>query len=399
VAAPVEERGVVAAAQPRSILPWQELKKAERSGLIRSETYAIPAASYQPASLDLRLGERAYRLRCSFLPGNAPVAKRLEEFAMGELDLRDGAVLESGRPYLIPLIEQLALPRNLRGQTNPKSSTGRLDIFTRVITDSGTQFDEIAPGYTGKLYLEVFSRTFTIKVKTGRSLNQVRLFGAKDECSEDEVVALHKEYPLAYRGTRPAGPETFVGANGLLLSVDLASADAVGFRAKRNSHLLDLEMTAAYEAEDYWEEIYSEDGDRLVLEPEEFYLLLSKEAVSIPPTVAADMVAFDPTSGELRTHYAGFFDPGFGFDPAGNLAGSRAVMEVRAHDVPFAIEDGQRVAKLTFSRMAAPPKVLYGTQSIDSHYQGQGGLRILPKQFLPPKSRQFQPPLRKAGRA
>ncbi len=380
--------------RPRGILPWQALKKAAASGAIRADDDAIPAASFQPASVDLRLGERAFRLRCSFLPGPAPVAERLGHFVMGELDLRDGAVLERGRPYLIPLLEQLALPRTMRGQTNPKSSTGRLDIFTRVITDEGTQFDEIAPGYRGKLYLEVFSRSFTIKVKTGRSLNQLRLFGAKDECSDADLLTLHNQNPIAYRNKRAVGADTPFLSNGLLLSVDLASAGAIGFRAKKNSHLLDLEQTAAYEAEDYWEEIYAESGDRLVLEPEEFYLLLSKEAVSIPPGVAADMVAYDPTSGELRTHYAGFFDPGFGYDPSASLRGSRAVMEVRAHDVPFALEDGQRVAKLTFSRMAEAPGVIYGTPQLDSHYQGQGDLRVLPKQFLPPRSRQFQPALR-----
>ncbi|MBI2767628.1 MAG: 2'-deoxycytidine 5'-triphosphate deaminase [Chloroflexi bacterium] len=378
------------------ILPWQELQRAAESGFIRAETCAIPAGSFQPASIDLRLGERAYRLRCSFLPGTAPVAERLEEFAMGEMDLREGAVLESGRPYLIPLIEELSLPRNLRGQTNPKSSTGRLDIFTRVITDAGTQFDEIAAGYKGRLYLEVFSRTFTIKVKTGRALNQLRLFASKSDCSDADLLALHRSRPIAYRGSRPISAETVGLSNGLLLGVDLAAGSAVGFRAKRNSHLLDLEATAAYEAEDYWEEVYSEAGNRLILEPEEFYLLLSKEAVSIPPSVAADMVAFDPTSGELRTHYAGFFDPGFGYGHEAALPGSRAVMEVRAHDVPFAVEDGQRVAKLTFSRMAAEPSVLYGSPSMGSHYQGQGELRILPKQFRPPRSRQFQPALRRA---
>ena len=389
----------MSSARGPGILPWQDLKKAARQGQLRSENYPIPAGSFQPASVDLRLGERAYRLRCSFLPGSEPVSKRLEHFAMGDFDLRNGAVLESGRPYLIPLLEELALSKNLRGQTNPKSSTGRLDIFTRVITDAGTQFDEVAPGYHGQLYLEVFSRTFTIKVKTGRSLNQLRLFASRDDCDDAGLLALHSQHPLGYRGNRALGAESLLLSNGLLLGVDLGAGHAVGFRAKRNSHLLDLEATAAYEADDYWEEVYSESGSRLILEPEEFYLLLSKEAVCIPPTVAADMVAFDPTSGELRTHYAGFFDPGFGYDPSGALKGSRAVMEVRAHDVPFAIEDGQRVAKLTFTRMAAEPTVLYGTPSIDSHYQGQGELRVLPKQFLPPRTRQFQPALRGSTRA
>jgi dCTP deaminase len=376
----------------RGILPWQDLKKAAKHGFITSDGGAIPGGSFQPASLDLRLGETAYRLRCSFLPGPEPVAQRLHDFAMGEVDLREGAVLESGRPYLIPLMEQLALPRSLRAQTNPKSSTGRLDIFTRVITDSGTQFDEVANGYTGRLYLEVFSRTFTIKVKAGRALNQLRIFSSKEDQSDEQLVAVHKEQPLAYRGNRAIGADALPLANGLLLSVDLRGPEAVGFRAKRNSHLLDLECSDAYDAEDYWEEVRSERGDRLILEPEEFYLLVSKEAVSIPPSLAADMVAYDPTSGELRTHYAGFFDPGFGYDPENRLKGTRAVMEVRAHDVPFAIEDGQRVAKLTFSAIDVAPAVLYGSANLGSHYQGQADLRVLPRQFRAPRNRQPQFP-------
>jgi dCTP deaminase len=335
-------------------------------------------------------------LRCSFLPGQDTVAERLADFAMGEFPLADGAVLECGRPYLVPLLEELHLPRTVRGQTNPKSSTGRLDIFTRVITDNGAQFDEIAPGYSGPLYLEVFSRTFTIRVRSGHSLNQLRLFREKVPCADDELRATNRRTPLAYRGERPLGTESLPLAGGLLLGVDLSAGDAVGFRARRNSHLLDLSLAEEYAAEDYWEPVYSEGGRRLVLEQEEFYLLVSREAVSIPPELAADMVAFDPTSGELRTHYAGFFDPGFGYAKDASLRGSRAVMEVRAHDVPFAIDDGQRVAKLTFSRMSRAPRLLYGAAGAGSHYQGQGALRILPRQFRAPRTRVIQPGLQRA---
>jgi dCTP deaminase len=356
----------------QGVLPDQWLRRAVEEGVIGAGDYRVPDSSFQPASLDLRLGEVAYRLRCSFLPEGDSVEERLKQLTMGELDLRDGAVLEQNRPYLIPLIEDVRLPEGLRAKSNPRSSTGRLDIFTRVITDGGRTFDEIRPNYEGRLYLEVVSRSFTIWVRERHSLNQLRLVAGDARSSDEELAMLHEERPLLYLDGRAVPRARLLLSNGLFLSLDLrrSTARPVGYRAKKNSQLLDLTREFEYEPEEFWEDVESEPGDRLVLEPEEFYLLLSAEAVRIPPTHAAEMTAYDPTSGELRTHYAGFFDPGFGHDDSDLQRGTRAALEVRAHDVPFMIEQGQRVCRLVFERMLEPPSVLYGRE-VGSSYQGQ----------------------------
>lgn len=353
------------------ILPTQWLRKAAGQGLIFSDR-TLPESSFQPASLDLRLGERAYRLRCSFLPGPLTVAERLKEYEMGHVDLRDGAILEQNRPYLIPLLEQLDLPQSLRAKANPRSSTGRVDVFTRVITDRGFTFDEVRAGYQGPLYLEVVSRSFTIRVKTGISLNQLRLIHGAAKCSDKDIAMLHQKTPVLFKGEKPIPQNELIVSQGMFLSLDMRGDEerTVGYRAKRNSRLLDLGAEYAHDPADFWEPVKKETGNRAVLEPEEFYLLLSQEAVRIPPNYAAEMAAYDPTSGELRTHYAGFFDPGFGHSEDEPVKGSRAALEVRAHDVPFMVEDGQKVCKLAFERMVEAPDTLYGTD-LGSAYQGQ----------------------------
>lgn len=357
----------------QGVLPSQALTKAVELGMIDAGDFRIPTSSIQPASIDLRLGEVAYRIRCSFLPDTRPVEVKLKEFVVDELDLRrEGAVLETNRPYLIPLIEELQLPPELKGKTNPKSSTGRLDVFTRVITDQSFRFDEIRPGYRGRLYLEVVPLSFTVRVQQGLALNQLRLATGSPRLNDEEIRSLHQEHPLLYREGRPVPTNDLVTADGVFLSLDLRgdATGRVGYRAKDFAPPLEMYREAAYDWEDYWEPVHREDGDRIVLAPGRFYLLLSDEAVEIPPGYAAEMAAYDPTSGELRTHYAGFFDPGFGFDAAGRFHGSRAALEVRAHDVPFMIDHRQRVCKLSFERLVEPPQVLYG-ESIGSAYQQQ----------------------------
>jgi dCTP deaminase len=365
------------------VLPSQALARAVELGYVGGQD-PVPPSSIQPASLDLRLGDVAYRIRCSFLPDTRPVERKLEELVVDELDLRgDGAVLETNRPYLIPLVEELRLPADVRGRTNPKSSTGRLDVFTRVITDQSFRFDEIRPGYRGRLYLEVVPLSFTVRVRRALALNQLRLSTGPSRLSDEEVLALHREQPLLYRDDRPVPVEDVATADGLLLGLDLRgdASGRVGYRAKDFVPPLDMSLVGAYAWEGYWDPIVREEGDRIVLAPERFSLLLSEEAVRIPPGYAAEMTAYDPTAGELRTHYAGFFDPGFGHDPGGRFHGSRAALEVRAHDVPFMIEHGQRVCTLSFERMVEPPAVLYG-EAIGSAYQGQ--LDTLSKHFRQP---------------
>jgi dCTP deaminase len=357
----------------RGVLPSQALERSVALGMIDAGDFKVPASSIQPASVDLRLGEVAYRIRCSFLPDRRPVEMKLKEFVVDELDLRrDGAVLETNRPYLIPLIETLQLPDDVRGKANPKSSTGRLDVFTRVITDEGFRFDEIRPGYHGPLFLEVVPLSFTVRVKQGLALNQLRLSIGGSRLSDEDIHELHGREPVVFADGAPIPASDLATADGLFLSLDLRgdAAGRVGYRAREFAPALEMGRSEPYPVDEYWDSVLREDGDRIVLAPGRFYLLLSDEAVRIPPGFAAEMAAYDPTSGELRTHYAGFFDPGFGYDAADAIKGSRAALEVRAHDVPFMIEHRQRVCKLSFERMAATPERLYG-EGIGSSYQGQ----------------------------
>lgn len=355
------------------VLPSQMLAEAVDLGYIDAGHFKILGDSIQPASLDLRLGDRAYRLRCSFLPDTQPIDLKMKPLIIDELDLRnEGAVLEPNRPYLIPLLESLELPTWLRGKANPKSSTGRLDVFTRVITDRSYRFDEVGAGYTGPLYLEVVPLSFAIRVKQGLALNQLRLSVGRTVLSDDDVRAEHDASGLLYRAGVKVPADRLATSDGLFVGLDLRGDELrrVGHRAKQNTPQITMADIGTHRVEDYWEPVLSEIGNRIVLDPERFYLLLSDESVRVPPHLAAEMTAFDPTSGELRTHYAGFFDPGFGYSPDNSLHGSRAALEVRAHDVPFMIEHRQRVCKLTFERMIAPPDRLYGA-GVGSNYQGQ----------------------------
>lgn len=382
-----ERLGLPAGAQ--GVLPSQYLERAIEERMVDAGAdLRIPPSNIQPASIDLRLGETAYRIRSSFLPDSRPVDVKLKDLVIDELDLRrEGAVLETNRPYLVPLIEALDLPPDIRGKANPKSSTGRLDVFTRVVTDHSYRFDEIGAGYQGRLYLEVVPLSFTVRVKEFLALNQLRLSLGRSSLDDGEIHVLHGTEPLLFRGGRPVPESNLATADGLFLSLDL-KGDAngrVGYRARDHAPVIEMANEDAYDPDGYWEPVYKEDGDRIVLGPGRFYLLLSEESVRIPPGFAAEMTAYDPTSGELRTHYAGFFDPGFGYDPAGEFFGSRAALEVRAHDVPFMIEHGQRVCKLTFERMLELPKVLYG-RGAGSSYQQQTD--TLSKHFRPQRGSQ-----------
>ena len=363
------------------ILPTKWLRLAVQEEIIASE-YTIPEQNYQPASLDLRLGERAYVLQCSFLPCFGPIEDKLPDLTIAEIDIRDGAILEKNRPYLIPLLENLRLPHGIKARTNPKSSTGRLDIFTRVITDYSPRFDDIIDGYQGRMFLEVFSRSFTVKVQTGLSLNQIRLCAGDSKCEQGEVRCAYERNPVLFTETgQPEQWPEISEDNSIGLSVNLLATNGfLGYRAKKNSSFLDLARINHYQARDYWEPVFADRGPSLILEPEEFYLLASMNSVSIRPEFAAEMSAYETATGELRSHYAGFFDPGFGFGEDGRLGGVQPVLEVRAHDVPFMVGPGQKICTLTFERMLEAPERWYGPR-VGSSYQEAG--RILSKHFSP----------------
>jgi dCTP deaminase len=368
----------------QGILPDRMIAALAEAGGIRAH-YPFAPGQIQPASLDLRLGAIAYRVRASFLPGpGTTVADRLVELKLHEFSLTGGAVLETGCVYIVPLIERLALPADIAGATNPKSSTGRLDVFTRVIADETRGFDRVQAGYSGPLYAEISPKTFPVLVREGTRLSQLRLRHGDAALGAEDLRALHARERLVDR------TEAVMG-DGVAVSIDLSGTGVplpgppsqagegrgggsahgiVGYRAKRHTAVIEVERRDSYEVADFWEPIAARADRSLILDPDEFYILASTEAVQVPPDYAAEMVPFDPLVGEFRVHYAGFFDPGFGYAGAGGL-GSRAVLEVRSREVPFILEHGQIVGRLVYEKMLARPDQLYGA-GIGSNYQAQG---------------------------
>jgi len=357
-------------------LPCQYIELAAHQGMVHSPR-AISPSQFQPVSLDLRLGHKGYRIQCSFLPENQTVEERLKELSLYEVDLTgEGGILEKGAIYLVPLQEKLNLPPSIFGKTNPKSSTGRVDMFTRVIVDNGHRFDEVPHGYKGKMYLEIIPRSFPVKVRENLSLNQLRfIHGGQEILGRNEMEPIYDNQPILFDPEgKPIPFEKVKIEGGLYVSVELSSKSSdtvVAYKAKTNSSVIDLAKINHYEALDFWEPIRlrPEQKNRLVLEPESFYIMMSKEKICIEPDLLAEMVAYEPNSGELRTHYAGFFDPGFGWLEGGEQ-GTRAVMEVRPHDVPFMVEDGQTFCRLNFEKVVETPSRVYGKE-IKSNYQNQ----------------------------
>ncbi|MCU0828167.1 MAG: 2'-deoxycytidine 5'-triphosphate deaminase [Tabrizicola sp.] len=352
------------------VLPAQGLRQLIASGALQADP-PILDDQIQPASLDLRLGPVAYRVRASFLAGQGrSVADRLAEFTMHKVDLSGGAVLEKNCVYVIPLCERLALPAGVTAIANAKSSSGRLDLLTRTITDGGVEFDRIPEGYQGPLYAEVCPRSFSVLVRPGQRLNQIRFRQGQAVLSDADLAALHAREPLVSGDA--------VISEGLGFSVDLrpATGDLVGYRAKPHAGVIDLDRIGQYPVTEFWEELRTREG-RIILDPGAFYILVSREAVTIPPDYAAEMAPYLAMVGEFRVHYAGFFDPGFGHASAGG-AGSRGVLEVRCHEAPFVLEHGQVVGRLVYEYMKERPETLYGA-GISSNYQGQG--LKLAKQF------------------
>ena len=362
------------ASSDHGILPDRMIAALAEDGAIVAARSFAPD-QIQPASIDLRLGAVAYRVRASFLPGpGIAVTKRIAELKLHEFPLTGGAVLETGCVYIVPLLERLALPADVAGSANPKSSTGRLDVFTRVIADETRGFDRVAAGYCGPLYAEISPKTFPVLVREGSRLSQMRLHRGNAALDAEALRGLHARERLVDRAEAVMG-------DGIAVSIDLSGSGVrqphsdngrgiVGYRAKRHTAVIDVERRAAYDVGEFWEPIAARLDQSLILDPDEFYILASTEAVQVPPDYAAEMVPFDPLVGEFRVHYAGFFDPGFGYAGAGGL-GARAVLEVRSREVPFILEHGQVVGRLVFEKMLARPDQLYGA-GIGSNYQAQG---------------------------
>jgi dCTP deaminase len=360
------------------ILPAQTIRELIAGGRIEAGK-EIAEEQIQPASIDLRLGEVAYRVRASFLPGPESIVQdKVSTLLINKVDLTGGFGFEPGCVYIVPLMEELRLPKNVEARANPKSTTGRLDIFTRLITDYGTEFERVRPGYRGTLYAEIVSRTFTIKVRTGMKLNQLRFIRGNPPSHDGPLAELDERESLVYEDAE--GPVKANINKGLRISVRLnpeGESDLVAFRAKKHAPVIDLGVRDFHDPREYWDAVYSLPGRGIVLDPGDFYLLASKEKVRVPPDYAAEMVPYDQSIGEFRVHYAGFFDPGFGYGLS-DVLGTLAVLEVRAHEVPLLVEHGQIVGRLIYSPMVARPDKIYGVQ-IGSSYQMQG--LALSKQF------------------
>lgn len=368
-----------AALRSTGVLPYQTIKELVRAHEIDA-LIAIEDAQIQPASIDLRLGAQAYRIPASFLPGaGATVIDKIRDFGMYPIDLTPGAVLERGCVYIAPLLEHVALGYRVSAFANPKSSTGRLDIFVRLIADGATQFDRVESGYRGPLYAEISPQSFSILVRQGSRLNQLRLRRGSPPTSEAALKRLHEQVPLVH-----GGENVHIREDNLGLTLDLAGdpkTGLVGFRAKRHTDVIDVDRPGAYDAADFWEPIEARRGRGLVLSPNEFYILATKEGVTVPPTHAAEMVPYDTGVGEFRVHYAGFFDPGFGHrGETGAQQGTKAVLEVRSHEVPFLLEHEQIVGWLRYEPLTELPEKLYG-RDLGSNYQNQG--LTLAKHFKP----------------
>ncbi|MEM7685453.1 MAG: 2'-deoxycytidine 5'-triphosphate deaminase [Pseudomonadota bacterium] len=345
------------------VLPSQAIRAMIADGTIGVATPPLPA-QIQPASLDLRLGRRAWRVRASFLTGrDATVADRLREFSMHEINLEGGAVLETGCVYLVELQESLDLPQDVSAAANAKSSTGRLDLLTRMIADHTTEFDRVDVGYSGPIYAEISPRTFSVLVRPGARLNQIRFRRGDAQIPDADLAALHARDPLV-------NGEALIDG-GLGFSVDLTrrAQGIVGWRARKHAGLIDLDQINHYDPYEFWEPVTTKGRSGIILDPAAFYILVSREEVTVPPETAAEMVPYMAVAGEFRVHYAGFFDPGFGHRSAGG-SGSRGVLEVRCHEAPFALEHGQMVGRLVYERMAEVPDILYGAD-VPSNYQGQ----------------------------
>jgi len=372
------------------ILPCQKIVEMVASGAVRATGILseILPDQVQPASIDLRLGDVAYPIDASFLPGRSTsVLDKMREldrdFESFGMDLRKGAVLERGRLYVVPLQESVKLRNDVVAFANPKSSTGRLDILTRLIADRSTHFDELEEGYEGQLYLEIAPRSFSVVVRSGTRLNQLRFQRTRGE--EPKPISSADWRQLLSERQITDSPEASDKTGYLPFSIDLRGSGSegalVGWRARKHTGRIDLDRRD-YDPLDFWEPIRFHRSGSLILDPDEFYILMTKEAIAVPPDFAAEMLPYDTRAGEFRVHYAGFFDPGFGWDATAKGVGrSRGVLEVRSHEVPFVLEDGQRVGWLKYERMAERPQALYGRE-FASNYQGQE--LKLSKQFRAP---------------
>lgn len=366
----MSQAATLQALDTQGVLPSQALEQMIESGQIIPDT-PVTEDQIQPASMDLRLGTKAYRVQAGFLPSNSTVEGKVDALKMHEIDLTESGVLERGAVYIIPLIESVDLPETISCVASPKSSTGRLDIMTRLIVDHSDSFDKVPAGHKGRMYVEVTPLTFSIIARTGDKLTQLRLRHGECVISDSDLRELDKKEPFVY--LENGDSEEALIDDGLWLSVDLEGKNndgIIGYRARRNAPLIDLQKVNHYSIDEFWEPMYCNGNGSVILNPEDFYIMASRERLRVPADYSSEMMPYETTAGELRVHYAGFFDPGFGTGQS-DTPGMTAVLEIRSHDVPFVLEHGQKICRMVYENLSETPKKIY-SQNIGSNYAVQG---------------------------
>ena len=322
------------------------------------------SSQIQPSSLDLTLSEECYEIEASFLSPNHNIRDKLNNIINKKIDLNEVYIFKKNITYIVRLNEKLNLKNDIFGKCNPKSSTGRLDIFCRAILNFSDEYEKIPLNYNGEIFLEITPRSFNIALIKGDSLNQMRLIYQNHDYVDDESLHnFHNIDPIIFDEFGNTNVADI--SSGLKISVDLKKINKTSaYIAKDNAPVLHYDKINSHKVADFWDTIKTKD-DYLIIKPGKFYILKSKQKIRIPKTMAGEMKPYDTGIGDFRVHYAGFFDPGFG-DPFG----SYAVLEVKTNEVPFILNDGQVIAKIQYEKLNKETKVVYGS-NIKSNYQNQ----------------------------
>ncbi len=343
----------------KGALVYQDYLKLIKKNYIINET--IDQNQIQPASLDLSLSEECYEIKHSFLSHKTTVRRKLKDLIIKKINLNKEFIFKKDKTYIVKLNESLNLKNNIFGHCNPKSSTGRLDIFCRTIVDFAEEYEKIPNNYQGEIFLEITSRSFDVAFKKGNCLNQLRLIMGNQYYLSDEQL---KKIKTKLKITN-FKKNTLKINNGVKISVDLSNSKTIAYVAKNNTPVLKFSKIKSHKINDFWKAIKNIDNS-LLIEKNKFYILKSKEKVIIPDNLAGEMIPYDTGIGDFRAHYAGFFDPGFGMPN-----GTYAVLEVKTNEIPFLLEDGQTIARIKYEKLNKNSNIVYG-KDIKSNYQNQG---------------------------
>jgi len=314
----------------------------------------------QPSSIDLSLSDECYEIKTSFLSPDSKVRDKLNKIYSKKINLKTSKIFKKNKTYIVRLNETLHLNNSISGHCNPKSSTGRLNIFCRTILDYCDEYEKIPKNYNGEIFLEITTRSFDIKISKGDKLNQMRLRKKTNNYLNDkDLKKINKRNALIFTNKKN------IIENGLRISVDLSNDNKIcAYVAKKTSLNINFSKISFYEIKKFWKPLKPVNNS-LIIEKNKFYILKSREKIRIPSNLAGEMIPYDTGIGDFRAHYAGFFDPGFG-DPKG----SYAVLEVKTNELPFILEDGQTIARIKYEKLNKKTFLVYGS-IINSNYQNQ----------------------------